>query len=348
MTASIRPKQADVRIAMEGDPGRRAFELANAFIVSRAVQVCVRLGLPALLQEGAMTSHELALATGTHEPFLYRLMRSLTGHGCFLEGRDRTFTLGEVGLQLLPQNGSAGSATEAMGSQGMWDAFGRLDEAVAEGRPTLESVRQGRLYDPEASEKAADLVAETQFAFHGLGFDAIARAYDFSSSRLIVDVGGSSGSLLATILANHPDARGILYDLPATARAAVRRLEGKEAAARCEIVGGNFFESVPSSGDTYILSHVLHDWSDAEALSILRNCRSAIAPDGRLLVIEPVIPPGNDPHPGKLLDLILLVTTSGRERSLEEHGTLLAEAGFRLRRVITREQAASIIEAEPV
>ena len=335
-------------MAVTGDgSGRQAFELANAFVISRALQVCVKLRLPALLREGAMTSHALAKATGTHEPHLYRLMRGLTGHDCFLEGPDRTFTLGAVGLQLLPQEGSAGAAAEAMGAPQMWKAFGRLAEAVQLGRPTLESARMGRLYEPEASERAADLVAETQRAFHVSGPEAIAGACDFSASRLIVDVGGSSGGMLAAILANHPKARGILLDLPATARAARRRFDAMALGGRCEIVGGDFFESVPAGGDTYILSHILHDWSDDEALAILQNCRASIAREGRLFVIEPVIPPGNGPHPGKLMDLILLVTTTGRERSLEEHRSLLAKARFRLKRVTAIEQAASIIEAEP-
>ena len=344
---AVSPEKAGTRPASGDAPERRAFELAHAFVASRALHVCVQLGLPALMRDGALTSRALAKATGTHEPSLYRLMRGLTGHGCFLEGDDRTFSLGPVGLQLLPQEGKPGAAAEAMGAPQMWEAFGRLAEAVELGRPTLESTRRGRLYDPEASERAAQLVAETQLAFHGLDLEAVLLACDFSPSRLIVDVGGSSGSLLASILAMHPDARGILFDLPATARAAALRLEAMTIAGRCEVVGGNFFESVPAGGDTYILSHVLHDWSDEEALVILDNCRAAIARHGRLLVVEPVIPPGNSPHHGKLLDLILLVTTSGRERSLEEHEELLSKAGFRLKRVTATTQAVSIIEAEP-
>lgn len=338
--AAVRPASGDAS-------RRRVFELANAYVVSRALQVCVQLGLPALLRDGAKTSHALAKATGTHEPSLYRLMRGLTGEECFVEEGDRAFTLGALGLQLLPQESSVAAVARAMGAPQMWDAFGRLAEAVEQGRPSLSSARTGRLYDPEASERATELVAETQRAFHSYGTEATAGSCDFSASRLIVDVGGSSGSMLAAILANHPNARGILFDLPAAARAATRYFEATEVAGRCEIVGGNFFESVPAGGDTYILSHILHDWSDDEALAILGNCRAAIARGGRLLVIEPVIPPGNAPHPGKLMDLILLVTTTGRERSLEEHQALLEKAGFRLKRVTAIEQAATIIEAEP-
>ena len=326
---------------------RQALDLACAFVVSRAVQAAVELGLFERLAGSAGTSYELARATGAHEPSLYRLMRGLAGHGCFVEGEDRQFALGDVGLAMLPHTGRGRAAAVALGTTALWEAFGRLAETVKTGTPSLERARAGRLYDPQASDRVAEDIANTMFAFHGPEPEVVADVVDLSASRLIVDVGGSCGRLLATLLARNPLARGLLFDLPATVPVARRTLEASGVGARCDIVGGNFFEQVPAGGDTYLLSNVLHDWSDREAFSILANIRAAMAPEGRLLIVEQPIPPDNDPHPGRLLDLILLVTTNGRERSVDELKDLLVQADFRLARAVPAREGVTIIEAEP-
>jgi SAM-dependent methyltransferase len=173
---------------------------------------------------------------------------------------------------------------------------------------------------------------------------AVVEAYDFSDCRTVVDVGGGHGTLLGAILAAHAHLRGILFDLPHVAASAAPFLVAAGVADRCETIAGDFFEALPS-GDTYILAQILHDWDDERSQRILQNCRSAMAPAGRLLIVELVLPPGNEPSLGKLLDLHMLVLLTGRERTEAEYRDLLGSAGFRLTRVIPTRSGASVVEA---
>jgi O-methyltransferase domain len=165
----------------------------------------------------------------------------------------------------------------------------------------------------------------------------------------VVDVGGGQGTLLATILQVYPHVRGVLFDLPHVIAPARTRMESTGQTARCECVAGDFFAAVPAGGDCYLLKKVIHDWDDARAQRILTNCRTAIAGTGRLLLMEPLIPPGNEASFNKWLDLLMLVwNAGGRERTEREHQGLLASAGFHLSRIIPTNAGLSILEAVPV
>jgi len=178
---------------------------------------------------------------------------------------------------------------------------------------------------------------------------AIVAAYDFAAAHMVVDVGGGQGTLLASILHAHPKARGVLFDLPHVIASARTRMESTGQAARWECVAGDFFTGVPTGGDLYLLKKVIHDWDDERAQRILTNCRTAMSGTGRLLLMEPLIPPGNEASFNKLLDLLMLVwNAGGRERTEREHQGLLASAGFHLSRVIPTRSGISIIEAVPV
>ena len=170
-------------------------------------------------------------------------------------------------------------------------------------------------------------------------------AYDFSSFRTVVDIGGGDASLLAAILGKHPGVKGVLFDMPRVTPKARRRIEAAGLAKRCEIVSGDFFESVPADGDAYILKAVIHDWDDERAATILGNCLRAMAENGRLLLIEAVIPPGNSPFFHKFMDLNMMVMTGGRERTADEYGALLKSAGFKLTRIVPTSSELSVIEA---
>jgi O-methyltransferase domain len=198
-----------------------------------------------------------------------------------------------------------------------------------------------------ATAPMSERTAETQIAFYGDEPAIVADAYDFSAVRLLADIGGSSGNLITTILGRHPAICGILFDLPDVATAARALLARRGLADRCEVISGSFFDAVPAGADTYILSHVLHDWPEEPCNAILRNVRRAIPAGGRLLVLEPLLTSGRDSDVAKFLDVIALAITGGRHRTLDEHRHLLARNGFRLTRVIDA-GAASIIESEPV
>lgn len=170
-------------------------------------------------------------------------------------------------------------------------------------------------------------------------------AYDFTPYGTVVDVGGSLGTLLGAILGASGSSRGILFDLPHVADEARAHLASLGLAERVECVGGDFFDEVPGGGDAYVLSQILHDWSDEQCVAILRSCRRAIADGGRLLVVELVIPDGDEPSFGKWLDLHMMVCVTGKERTEAEFRALLAAAGFDLIRVVPTAAGPCVIEA---
>jgi SAM-dependent methyltransferase len=178
---------------------------------------------------------------------------------------------------------------------------------------------------------------------------SVITAYDFSGIGTLVDVGGGYGAFIAAILSANPTMRGILFDQPHVVAGAGRVLQAAGVADRCEIVGGNFLEAVPGGGDAYLLSKVILDWPDDQAVAVLRNCRRVMRPQGRLLLVEAVIPPGNTPHPGKLSDVHMLVmTTSGRERTEAEYRALLDAAGLKLTRIVSTLGETSVIEGAAI
>jgi ubiquinone/menaquinone biosynthesis C-methylase UbiE len=186
-------------------------------------------------------------------------------------------------------------------------------------------------------------------AFHGGEPPAVAAAYDFSGVGTIVDVGGGTGNLLTTILLANAEARGVLYDRPHVAVEARALIASRGLSARCTVSEGSFFDAVPEGADAYLLSHIIHDWDEASCLKILTACRRAMKADGRLLVVEMVIPPGNDFHPSKLSDMIMLAfTPGGCERTAPEYAALFAKAGLALSRVVPTASPVSVVEARPV
>jgi hypothetical protein len=173
----------------------------------------------------------------------------------------------------------------------------------------------------------------------------VAAAYDFSGLTTIVDVGGATGNLLAAILEKNSGSRGILYDLPHVVRDAPKLLHARGLGDRVTIVSGSFFERVPEGGDAYLFSHIIHDWSEEQCLTILGHCRRVMKPTTRMLIIEMVLPAGNQPHPGKMLDMMMLVGPGGQERTEPEYRALLKKAGLRLSKIVPTDSAVSVVEA---
>lgn len=181
--------------------------------------------------------------------------------------------------------------------------------------------------------------------FHGAEPPAVAEAYDFSGFGTVVDVGVSTGNMLVHILGRYAGPRGVLFDLPVTLAEAPAFLRKHGMEDRIAIEPGSFFESVPAWADCYILSHVIHDWSEEQNLIILGHCRKVMKPESKLLIVEFVLPSGDSPHPGKNLDMVMLTVAGGEERTEEEYGPLLAKAGLHMTRVVPTTSAASIVEA---
>jgi hypothetical protein len=209
----------------------------------------------------------------------------------------------------------------------------QLHYSVQTGKSGFEKAFGMPVFEWLATHPAeASMFSETMVSFHGAEPAAVAAAYDFSQFNTIIDVGGATGNLLTTILGRHPGSRGILFDRPHVVGDAPALIQGRGLGDRVKIEAGNFLESVPAGGDAYLLSHIIHDWSEAQCLTILANCRHAMNPGSRLLIIEMVLPSGDAPHPGKMLDIVMLAIPGGQERAEPECHTLLDRAGFRLAR----------------
>jgi hypothetical protein len=329
------------------DPHEYVMRLALAHVASSIVHALGTLSIVDHIASGLRTPAELARVTRTHEPSLLRLLRAGAALHLLAEDDEVRFTLTPFGEALrsdAPRHAAA--VTLAMGKPGLWNAFGDLTRSIVTGEPALERTGGTKPFSDRVAEGTNAPTAQTMIAFYGDEPAAIVDAYDFASFGVVADIGGSTGNLLATILARHPAMRGILYDLPYTASAARELLARREVAERCEVISGSFFDSVPHGADVYILSHVIHDWPEERCERILANVREAMSTAGRLLVIEPLITPGHESDTTKLLDVIALAVTGGRHRTPDEHRALLMRTGFRVTRVIATTLGVSIIEAE--
>jgi O-methyltransferase domain/Dimerisation domain len=328
-------------------PHTQLVQMAHAHWVSHIAYVAAKLSLADHLANGPKSAEEVARETNSHAHSLYRLMRTLANLGILTEDEAHCFALTPLGEAL--KTGAPGSARATIltiASEWWVHGFGHLLYSVQTGKSGFEKALGMPIFDWLASHpEDASLFSETMIGFHGAEPAAVAAAYDFSGLTTIVDVGGATGHLLTTILTDYPSARGILFDLPHVVRDAPALIEGRGLTDRVNIEVGNFFESVPSGGDAYLLSHIIHDWSEGQCLTILENCRRAMNSGGRLLIIEMVLPPGNTPHPGKMLDMMMLVGPGGQERTEEEYGALLGKAGLRLTRVAPTESPVSVVEA---
>lgn len=324
-------------------------KMLNGYQVSQALHVAAALGIPNLLVDGPRSVDELAEASGAHAPTLYRLLRALSGIGVF-EEVDGRFGATPISEHLRTDTpGSIGAWAVNMGQPHHWNTWGHLLDSVKSGEPAFQQLYGTSVWDYRAEHPREQAIFDAAMTALSAGvIGAVVRAYDFSPIRVLVDVGGGEGSLLAAILAANSNLHGILFDQPAVVARADTLFQQAGVAGRCEVVPGSFFEVVPPGADGYLLKSILHDWRDDHAVAILQRCRDAIADDGKLLVVERLIRPGNEPDPVKFMDLNMLVMLGGRERSADDFRALFSDAGFRLTRIVPTETEISIIEGVPV
>jgi len=301
--------------------------------MSRAVYVVAALGIVDLLAGGPMTAAQLAQATQAHEESLYRVLRLLASLGVLTEHDHRSFTLTILGERLRADvPASMRSWAMLVDCGGGMRSFEPIIETVKSGKPGLDIAYGMGLFEflaahPDQAQQFQAAMSERTAAFA----PSVAAGYDFSPMRTVADIGGGKGTLLAAILRAHGHLRGILFDRPSVVADAAGVLQAEGVADRCEIVPGDFFQGVPDGVDGYILANVLHDWNDADSVRILGACRRAMAKDGRVLIVERLMP--DDPAdavPVLLSDLTMLVVTGGKERTNAEYGQLLADAGMSL------------------
>jgi SAM-dependent methyltransferase len=325
---------------------RRMLDLILGKVVSRAIAVAAELGIADHLQRGPLGHEELARSTATNATALYRLMRALAAVGVFEEQPARRFANNELSAALLSGvPGSMRNVVLSFAGDASWAAWGGLAHSVESGKAGFDAV-----FGTDFFSWLVQHPQSTQ-SFHGAMLElaeaaarAVVEAYDFSTLETIVDVGGGQGTLLALILERHPRLRGVLFDRPEVI-AAARKAQAVSQDERITAVGGDFFVSVPSGADAYVMQLVTHDWPDEPCVELLRNCRRSMAAGGRVLIIDAVVSDGPQAAFQKLMDLERLVVTAGRERTEPELRALLARAGLSLARVIPTRAAVSILEA---
>lgn len=314
--------------------------------VARLIYVAAKLKLADLLKDGPRTTAQLATATGVQAPALYRILRTLASVGVFAETKGGRFKLTPLAATLRSDVPGSMRAWAIMANEKYtWDSWMDLLHGVKTGE--IPFVKAHGVHPFEYLEKHPDDLAvfgESMTSLSATENPAIAAAYKFSAIRTLVDVGGGHGSLLAAILKANPKLKGVLFDQPSVIARAQKdqHVTAKGIAERCTLESGSFFEAVPA-GDAYIMKYILHDWNDEQCVKILTNCRAAMNEKGRVLVVDNVIPAGNDPSWGKLVDIQMLII-GGRERTKKEFAAIFAKAGLKLTRVLATKCPLSIVE----
>ncbi|MEX1994637.1 MAG: methyltransferase [Steroidobacteraceae bacterium] len=330
-------------------PPMRLFLLTEGVTIQAALTLATNLGIANLLADGPQAIDTLARETSTHAPSLYRVLRLLSSVGVFSEIDGDRFA--QTAISELLRTGGPASLRSWVRMTGLpiWPmTFADALHSVRTGEPVLKQALGTEFFTYLAAHPhEGDIFNAAMGEFGQEVANAITKAYDFSDVWTLIDVGGGHGTLLRTILLSNTHLKGVLFDLPHVAAGAQELMASAGLADRCEVRSGDFFAEVPAGGDAYILSWIIHDWNHDRAVAILKKCRQAMTKARRILLIEAVIPPGNEPHAGKIMDFVMLVALGGQERTTYQYEELLREAGFRLSAVVPTASPMSVIEGRP-
>ena len=316
-------------------------------MASAALQVATRLSIAERLASGPRPVSDLARETGVQADGLYRVLRALASTGIFDETAPRTFALTPAAELLRKGPGSLGDGIEFITDPLHFRAYAEALYSVQTGKPAGEKVVGMPLFEylsktPEWSASFNNAMT----AFSANVMPAVLEVYDFSGIGTLVDIAGGHGHVLTSVLKAYPQMRGVLFDLDHVIAGAGPLLAASGVGDRVRTESGDFFKAVPAGGDAYIMKHIIHDWDDARAATILRNIRTAMKPGGRVILLDSVLTPANQPDFGKLIDLEMMLMPGGRERTEEEFRALFASAGFELTRVVPTQSPLSVIEAK--
>ena len=317
--------------------------------LSRAVSTIADLGVADLIEAGASESvGSLARASGAHEGSLYRILRFLASHGIFQERGDREFD--HTPLSHCLRSDAEGSFRPAARMfHRMYPGWNGLHHAAITGDPGFNMVFGQPLFDYiGAHPDLAPIFDAGMTAIHGHETEAMLEAYDFSATNSLADIGGGNASLIRTVLQRYPKMKGLLFDLSHVIERARNDLKACGLANRCLLAEGNFFDAIPGGADTYLFRHIIHDWTDEQSVQILNNCRKVIPNDGTVLIVEAVVPPGNEPSLAKDFDMAMLVFPGGLERTGEEYRILLEQSGFELSSITPTTSVISVVETNPM
>jgi hypothetical protein len=334
---------------MDQESFGRLRKLIMGFRITQLIHVAAKLGLADHLVLKPQTAAELAPLVGAEPGPLYRLLRALASIGVFTESAGGIFEMTPMAdLLRSDRPGSLRSTAILYGDEVVWDAYGRLSHAVASGMPAFDHLYGQPFYEYLGQHPAtAALFHEAMTGFSEQEAAAILAAWDFPAIRMIVDVGGGQGALMAALLRAHPQLQAVIFDRSPPGDDAGRLFADPAIRARARFVQGDFFAAVPEGADLYVLKSIIHNWNDPAAIAILRTCRAAMPPRGRLLLAERVVPLGNEPAEAKLFDINMLITAGGQERTEAEYASLFQAAGLEMKRVISTGSPLSLVEAGP-
>jgi hypothetical protein len=324
-------------------------DLIIGYWVSQLIYVAARLDLADRLKQGPMKVDDLAKQVDVDQRALYRMMRALASVGVFAETDSGVFSLTALAETLRSDRPDSMRDFALMMVEGYnWKAWQDLHESVKGDEIAFDRVHGMPIFEYfEKHPEHREVFARSMSSISGTENPAVAESCDFSKIGTLVEVGGSQGHLLATILRLHPGMKGVLFDRPSVIEQAMQApfLKADELDGRVTFEGGDFFEAVPSGGDGYLMKYILHDWNDEQCATILSRCREAMNPDGRVFVVDTLLESGNEPQLGKLMDINMLVLTGGRERTEAEFAELFGKSGLRLEAVHPTECPLSVVEA---
>jgi ubiquinone/menaquinone biosynthesis C-methylase UbiE len=328
---------------MDENPHDQLARLLSGYWYTQTIYVAAKLGLADFLKYGPKTAQELAQATGTSARAQYRLLRALASIGIFAEDQGQ-FALTPLAECLLDPSTKA---MATMRGDFQYRVWGELLYSVQTGRSAFEKIYGKPIFDYFSEHpETGKLFDQAMTGVHGRETGAMLKAYDFTGITTVADIGGGNGSVIMAVLKKYPAMRGILFDLPAVLERAKTNIAAAGLEDRCRVVAGNFFDAVPAGADAYLLRHIIHDWDDEKSLTILRNCHRAMGSGGKLLVVEGIVPPGNEPSLSKFYDLAMMVLPGGMERTEDEYQQLFEAAGMRLGRIVPTRTWVSVIEGE--
>ncbi len=309
--------------------------ISGSVMLARCIGIAAELGIADLIESAPKTAAEIADNTKTYAPALYRMLRYLASNGIFTEDTQGRFTNTEIST-LLRANapGSMRDSVRQSWQDVMWDTYKALPHTIKTGAPAFNKAFGADFFDYLSAHPETGAKFDAAMAMQSAPENAaVAKAYPFGDSKTVVDVAGGRGGFMSELLKIYPNLRGILFDQHYVL-AQPNHVRDAGLTDRCNFVGGSFFEAIPTGGDIYVLKRILHDWDDDTAIAILKTCAKAMSPTAKLVIVDAVIKPGNDPDPNKALDVGMMMLLKGRERTADDFAKLFCAAGLNLTRII--------------
>lgn len=333
---------------MNPELSAQMFEMLTGGLVSQSISVAAEIGLADLLIHGPRTTEQLASEAGVNAEKLGRLLRFLASKGVFHADPQGAWSLTPLADMLRSDAPMSMRAGARMFGR-MSTVWPRLEENVRTGQCAY-GLAFGRPIFEDLAHKPEDaaIFDAAMTSFHGGETDAVLNAYSYDGITTLADIGCGNGSVMLATLQRYPAMRGLLFDQAHVIERTAQHVSAAGLASRVTLTSGSFFDSVPAGADAYTMRHILHDWSDELCIGILRNIRRVMPDDGRLLVIETVVPEGNEPSPSKLFDIVMMAFPDGMERSEAQFQAIFAASGFRLESITPTQSPVSVIDARPV